>query len=109
MPNIFFLAPIPLLTLVAFFVLWRDIHNAERELRPFLLSIGIFTLGFVGLGISMFPWVVPFNYTIWDAAAASTSLSILLIGTALFLPLILVYTGYCYYVFRGKTDDKPYY
>ena len=108
MPNIFMLAPIPLLTLGAFFMLWRDLHS-EREVRPFLLTIVIFLLGYIGLGISMFPWVVPFSFTVWDAAAVSTSQSILLVGTVIFLPIILAYTAYSYYVFRGKTSDKSYY
>lgn len=107
-PNIFILAPIPLLTLGAFFMLWRDLHS-QRELRPFLLTIAIFLFGYIGLGISMFPWVVPFSFTIWDAAAVSTSQSILLVGTVIFLPIILAYTAYSYYVFRGKTSDKSYY
>lgn len=108
MPNILLLAPIPLLTLGAFFMLWRDLHS-EREVRPFLLTIAIFLLGYIGLGVSMFPWIVPFSFTIWDAAAVSTSQSILLVGTVIFLPIILAYTAYSYYVFRGKTSDKSYY
>lgn len=107
-PNIFLLAPVPLLTLGAFFVLWRDLHSS-REVRPFLLTIAVFLLGYIGLGISMFPWVVPFSFTIWDAAAVSTSQSILLVGTVIFLPIILAYTAYSYYVFRGKTSDQSYY
>lgn len=108
MPNILLLAPIPLITLGAFFMLWQDLHS-EREVRPFLLTIAIFLLGYIGLGVSMFPWVVPFSFTIWDAAAVSTSQSILLVVTAIFLPIILTYTAYSYYVFRGKTSDKSYY
>ena len=108
MPNVLFLAPVPLITLGAFYMLWRDLHN-KRELRPFLLTIFIFLMGYIGLGISMFPWVVPFSFTLWDAAAAPSSQSLLLIGTVIFLPIILAYTAYSYYVFRGKTSEKPYY
>lgn len=107
-PNVFYLAPIPLLTLWAFFMLWRDLHS-PREVRPFLLTILIFLLGYVGLGVSMFPWLVPFSFTVWDAAAVSTSQSLLLVGTVIFLPIILAYTAYSYYVFRGKADDKSHY
>ena len=89
-------------------MLWKDLHS-EREVRPFLLTIVIFLLGYAGLGISMFPWVVPFSFTLWDAAAVSTSQSLLLVGTVIFLPIILAYTAYSYYVFRGKTSDKSYY
>lgn len=107
-PNIYMLAPIPLLTIGAFFLLWRDLQK-ECEVRPFLITILIFILGYIGLGISMFPWIVPFNFTIWDAAAVSTSQSILLVGTVVFLPIILAYTAYSYYVFRGKVGDESYY
>lgn len=107
-PNLYYLLPIPLLTLVAFITLWFDIGK-QYELRPFLLSLGIFFLGYIGLGISLYPWIVPFEFTIWQAAAVSTSQSIMLIGTAFLLPIILVYTGYCYYVFRGKSGHEAMY
>ena len=109
LPNFFFLLPIPLLTGVAFLVLWNDLYNESREVRPFLMTILIFFLGYLGLGVSMYPWIVPFEINIWDGAAASTSLSIILIGTAIFLPIILAYTAFAYYVFRGKSDDKAMY
>lgn len=107
-PNFFYLLPVPLLTAVTFFTLWRDLRSG-REVRPFLLSTLLFLLGYIGLAISLYPWIVPFSFTIWDAAAVSTSQSLLLVGTAIFLPIILVYTAYSYYVFRGKSDDKPHY
>lgn len=108
LPNMLYLAPIPILTLVAFLRLWRDIHSS-RELSPFLLTIFIFLLGYVGVLISLYPWIVPFSFTLWDAAAVSTSQSLLLVGTAIFLPIILAYTAYSYYVFRGKTSDEIHY
>lgn len=108
MPNILYLAPIPILTIVAFLRLWRDIHST-REVSPFLLTILIFLLGFAGVIISIYPWIVPFSFTVWDAAAVSTSQSLLLVGTAVFLPIILAYTAYSYYVFRGKTSDEIHY
>ncbi len=108
MPNIIILSPIPLATLYCFYVLWRDL-NSKREVRPFLLSIFIFFLSYLGLGISMFPWIVPFKFTIWDAAAVSTSQSFLLVGIIIFLPIILAYTAYSYYVFRGKVSGHPHY
>lgn len=107
-PNIFYLAPIPLLTLVAFLFLWRTIHSS-RELSPFLLTIVIFLLGYAGVLISIYPWMVPFSFTLWDAAAASSSQSLLLVGTAILLPVILAYTAYSYYVFRGKSSDEIHY
>lgn len=102
------LLPLPLITLGAYWLLWRDLHT-RRELRPFKLTIFIFLLGYIGLGLSIYPWIVPFKLTIWQAAAAPHSLSLLLVGTAIFLPIILGYTGYSYYIFRGKASDKPHY
>ncbi len=78
-------------------------HGANTlEYQPFLYTILIFLLGYLGLAISLYPWLVPFEMTIWDAAAVSTSQSLLLVGTVIFLPIILAYTAYTYYVFWGK-------
>jgi len=108
LPNFFYLAPIPLLTLICFVRLWLDLRS-DRHTRPFVITLILFFLGYLGLGISLFPWIVPFKFTIWQAAASSTSQSILLIGTAIFLPIILFYTAHVYYVFRGKTSADPMY
>ena len=54
-------------------------------------------------------WLVPFEITFWQAAAAPESLSLLLVGTVIMLPIILAYVGYCYYVFRGKTSHEATY
>lgn len=105
-PNIFFLMPIPLLTAGLFLLLWHDLKKGHAEYRPFLTSIGIFLMGYLGLAISLFPWIIPFKYTIWDAAASGPGLSLLLAGIIPLLPLILGYTGYCYYIFRGKTSHE---
>jgi cytochrome d ubiquinol oxidase subunit II len=108
-PNIYYLALIPLLTLGAFVLLWKDLGKKEREIRPFLLTIFIFVLGYVGICISLYPWIVPFEFTLWEAAAVATSQSIVLIGIAVMLPIILAYTAYCYYIFRGKSHDEAMY
>ncbi len=108
-PNLYLLAPVPLITLGVFILIWRDIGAAEAEVRPFLCSIGVFLLGYIGLGISLYPWIVPFAFTLEEAAAASTSQSILLIGTVILLPIILCYTAYSYYVFRGKSSHESLY
>ena len=108
-PNIYYLLPIPLLTAGLFIMVWRDLHRRKREYRPFLASIGIFLMGYLGLGISIFPWIIPFHYTLTDAAASGPGLSLMLCGVAPMLPLILGYTGYCYYIFRGKTSHEHHY
>lgn len=108
LPNFFYLLPIPLLTCIGFIILWCDLRT-KRENRPFFITIALFLLGYAGLGISLYPWIVPFEFTVWDAAAAATSQSILLIGTVILLPIILAYTAYSYYVFRGKSDHEAMY
>lgn len=108
LPNFFYLLPIPLITAGCFILMWSDLHKG-REYRPFFLSIGIFLTGYLGLGISTWPWLVPFAFTFRETAAAATSQSFLLIGTAVALPAVLIYTGFCYYLFRGKVSHESYY
>lgn len=108
-PNIYYLSIIPILTVYLFFKIWKDLHAKQAEYHPFLCSIGIFLLGYVGLGLSLFPSIVPFHYTIWAAAASDPTLSMLLVGVIPILPLILGYTGYCYYIFRGKSSHERLY
>jgi cytochrome d ubiquinol oxidase subunit II len=108
LPNFFLLLPMPLLSVVLLVLLWRDIHM-KQEYRPFFLSTGIFLMNYIGLGISIWPWLVPFEITFRQAAAAPQSQSLLLIGTVFLLPLILAYTGYCFYIFRGKTSHEAAY
>lgn len=105
-PNIYLLAAIPATTAFLFGMVWHDLRKGKREFRPFFASVGIFVMGFIGLGISLFPWLIPFHYTIWDAAASGPGLSLMLVGVIPALPLILAYTGYCYYVFRGKSSHE---
>jgi cytochrome d ubiquinol oxidase subunit II len=66
-------------------------------------------MGYIGLGISLWPWLVPFEVTFRQAAAAPTSQSLLLIGTVFLLPLVLAYTAFCYYLFRGKASHESAY
>ena len=107
--NEYYLAPIPALTGVLFFFLWRTLGTREKDYRPFLLTLAIFLMGYIGLAVSLWPHIVPYNVTIWQAAAAPESLSILLVGVSIMLPIILAYTGWCYWIFRGKTDDSATY
>lgn len=108
LPNFFYLLPIPLFTAFGFVLLWKDLKSSN-EVRPFFLTIVLFFLGYLGMGISLYPWIVPFKFTIWEAAAVSTSQSLLLVGVIIFLPIILIYTAYSYYVFRGKTSHERIY
>jgi len=105
LPNFFFLLPIPMISLVFLISIWRDLH-AGREYRPFFLSFGLFLTGYLGIAISMWPYVVPFEITFREAAAAPSSQSLMLAGTAVLLPVILGYMGYVYYIFRGKVGRE---
>ncbi|MGD2097685.1 MAG: cytochrome d ubiquinol oxidase subunit II [Desulfobacterales bacterium] len=107
-PNIFLLLPIPTASLIMLIIIWRDLHSG-REIRPFLLSFGVFLTGYLGIAISTWPYIVPFQITFRQAAAAPESQSLLLIGTAIMLPLILLYVGFCYYIFRGKASHESIY
>lgn len=92
---------LPALTLACMFgVLWSV--RQRRELMPFMATLGMFLFTYLGLIVSKWPWLVPPNYTIWDAASAPESQLFLLIGTLFVLPIVLVYTFWSYWVFRGK-------
>lgn len=108
LPNLLYLSPIPLLTALVFINLYVSLVK-KREYAPFLLSNFLFVLGYVGLMVSLWPWIVPYKVTLWQAAADPRSLSLILVGTAIFLPFVLGYTAYSYYVFRGKADSKEWY
>jgi cytochrome d ubiquinol oxidase subunit II len=107
MPNILFAGQVPLLTAMIAFLLFRSLRR-RREIAPFLLSLALFLLGMAGLGLSMWPYVVPDTVTIWDAAAPERSQVFMLIGVAITLPLILGYTAWAYWVFRGKVGAEGY-
>ncbi|MGO9016871.1 MAG: cytochrome d ubiquinol oxidase subunit II [Syntrophobacteraceae bacterium] len=108
LPNFYYLVPVPLVTIALFIFIWRDLHRGVEN-RPFFLSVGVFLMGYLGLGISLWPWLVPFAVTFRQAAAAASSQSFLLVGTLVILPLVLTYTAFCYYVFRGKASREGYY
>src|SRR3990172_2122394 len=100
-PNIALLAPVPLVTAAIAWWVWRSLWRG-RGVAPFIGAMGLFAMGYLGLGISLFPYVVPPSITLWDAAAAPQSQAFLLVGTLFLLPIILMYTGWSYWVFRGK-------
>jgi len=103
LPNILYLWPVPVVTALIAFGAWRALENG-REVRPFLASIAMFLLGYLGLVISWFPYLVPPSITVWQAAAVPASQIFMLLGTLVFLPLALCYTGLVYWLFRGKVQ-----
>jgi cytochrome bd ubiquinol oxidase subunit II len=103
-PNIYFLWPVPLLTALTALLAWRWLDE-RREVPPFLASIALFLLGYLGLVISVYPYLVPPTLTIWQAAAAPSSQLFMLVGTLILLPIILGYVVFVYWVFRGKVRE----
>ncbi len=101
MPNMLLLAPVPLLTAALAYGLWRAIRE-RRERAPFFIAMGLFLLSFLGLAISLWPMAIPYTFTIWEAAAPPETQVFLLVGMAFLIPVVLIYTAYSYWVFRGK-------
>lgn len=101
LPNLFYLAPVPLVTGLLTFALWQALDRG-REVWPFALSMALFALSYLGLAISLWPLLIPPSVTIWQAAAPPETQVFLLVGMAFLIPAILGYTAYSYWVFRGK-------
>lgn len=108
LPNLFWFLPVPILVLVCTWALLRAVANNANHL-PFVLTLVLIFLGYSGLGISLWPNVIPPAVSIWDAAAPPQSQGFALVGALFIIPFILVYTAWSYYVFRGKvTPDQGY-
>lgn len=106
-PQIYWVAPVPIVTAVVSLSLLHSILKA-RNSKPFWLAIALFFLGMSGLGVTIWPYVVPPGVTIWDAAAPERSQIFMLVGVAITMPLIIAYTVWAYWVFRGKVADEGY-
>jgi len=113
LPYMLLLAPIPIMTVGVFaglYWLLDHLHDTGDRFRwlPFIASTTLFVLAFAGLAYSFFPYVVPDQLTIWQAAAARDSLMIILVGTVVTLPVIIGYTIFAYRVFGGKAQALTY-
>jgi cytochrome d ubiquinol oxidase subunit II len=106
-PGLLVTVPMPLLFGSVALALWWSIGRG-RDWMPFLLSLGLFLLSMAGLAISIWPDVVPGRVTIWQAAAPYESQIFMLVGALILVPLILGYTGWAYWVFRGKVGEHGY-
>ncbi|MDT2021969.1 cytochrome d ubiquinol oxidase subunit II [Methylocella sp. CPCC 101449] len=106
-PNVLVTAQVPLLTAILAAMFWLAMRR-QHESWPFFLALALFLMCFAGLGVSMYPYVVPDKVTIWDAAAPHRSQSFMLVGVVIILPLILAYTSWAYWVFRGKAGTEGY-
>jgi cytochrome d ubiquinol oxidase subunit II len=100
-PNIILTAPVPVAVAAVTVLLLRSLAN-KYDYQPFFLTLVLFLLSYAGLGISMYPYIVPQSITIWEAASPANSQIFMLVGVAILIPLILAYTGWAYWVFRGK-------
>ncbi|AOE62321.1 cytochrome d ubiquinol oxidase subunit II [Pseudomonas corrugata] len=103
LPNLFWFLPVPVLVLVTMYGLFRAVAR-NAHYTPFILTLVLIFLGYSGLGISLWPNIVPPSISIWDAASPPQSQGFMLVGTLFIIPLILVYTFWSYYVFRGKVN-----
>lgn len=101
-PNIGYLAPIPVITLLFALLEWRALSGRYRDPIPFVAAMGMFVMSYIGIAISLWPYIVPRTYTLWQAASSQDTQAFLLIGTLFLLPIIFVYTSWSYWVFRGK-------
>ena len=104
LPNFYYLWPVPVVTALVAFAAWRWI-DGRRDGLPFFASVGLFLLGYLGLVISSYPYIVPPSVTVWEAAGAPASLIFMLIGTLVLLPIILGYIVFVYWLFRGKVRE----
>ncbi|MDH4654279.1 MULTISPECIES: cytochrome d ubiquinol oxidase subunit II [unclassified Pseudomonas] len=105
LPNLFWFMPVPILVLVCTWALLRAVANNAHH-APFVLTLVLIFLGYSGLGISLWPNVIPPSISIWEAAAPPQSQGFMLVGALFIIPFILMYTAWSYYVFRGKVTQE---
>jgi cytochrome bd ubiquinol oxidase subunit II len=101
-------SPVPILVALVGWLFWRGLKR-QHHITPFLCAQAWFVLCYAGLGISLWPLIVPPDITIWEAAAPPSSQAFLLVGAVVLIPVILGYTGYAYWVFRGKVRPGAHY
>jgi len=100
-PNIAVLSPVPIITLALIAYVWHSLGSGSEH-GPFVAALGLFVMSYLGIAISLWPMIVPGHFTLEQAAASPSTQAFLLIGTLVLLPVILLYTGWSYWVFRGK-------
>ncbi|MDB5862753.1 MAG: putative transrane cytochrome bd-II oxidase [Betaproteobacteria bacterium] len=100
-PNLLWFSPVPAITALLALWLWRSLERGP-DAAPFIAAMGLFFMCYSGLAVSLFPYIVPHKLTLWEAAGAPEGQAFLLIGTLFLIPVIFTYTGWSYWVFRGK-------
>ncbi len=113
LPNLFLLAPIPVLSALVFFACETALRRVRRGVEgrdgvPFAAAVLLFMLAFAGLAYSLFPYLVADRMTYLEAAAATSSLQFIAVGTLITLPMIMGYTVFVYRVFWGRSEDLSY-
>lgn len=103
--NLLFLAPLPFFTACLFGWCWYELNIKRHDQYPYFLSYLMFICGYIGLGISTFPYLVPRSITLWQAAAPIESLLFVSIGAIIIIPMLIFYTSYAFYIFKGKVTD----
>jgi cytochrome bd ubiquinol oxidase subunit II len=106
-PGLIVTLPMPIVVLAVSWLLWRSLTR-DNDAHPFLYALILFGLAMIGLAISMWPDIIPGRLSIWDAAAPYTSQLFMLVGAVVLIPLILAYTAWSYWVFRGKVGEGGY-
>lgn len=106
-PRIYLTSQVPLMTAIVTFVFWRAMKKGRHAI-PFLAALGLFFLTLLGLAVSMWPDIIPGSLSIYDAAAPEKSQFFMLVGTLIIMPLIIAYTAYAYWIFRGKVGSEGY-
>jgi len=109
LPNMLWLSPVPILVAGFFYQLQKALSLKKANFSPFIYALGLVFLGYIGLGISIWPNIVPPHITIYTAAAPHSSQSFALVGAVIIIPLILAYTAWGYYIFRGKVSADDHY
>jgi cytochrome bd ubiquinol oxidase subunit II len=104
-PNIYFLWPVPFVTALLGWYVWREL-GLIRDFPPFVGTVGLFLLAYLGLAISTFPYLVPPTLTIWDTAAVPDSQIFMLLGVIILLPIVLGYFVFVFWTFRGKVSAE---
>jgi len=99
--NWIFLAMLPYATGLFFLIMFWSLYKKEESF-PYWCCVGLFLCGYAGFAISLYPYIVPFHITVWQAASPTNTLIFILFGAMIMLPFLLIYTGYSYYIFRGK-------
>lgn len=108
LPNFYYFSSLPILTIFIVFYNFYCLHK-KKERLPFILTIGLFAFSYIGFCISAWPYIIPHVLPIWEAAAPPTTLRFILVGAAIILPILFIYTLYSYHVFRGKVKTVIHY